>query len=212
MKKKILAVVTAAVLALGCASGALAADKDYKSATMDKAYALEKFLLAGVTTMVDDDAVKVNDVTMTDVYGNRAAQEVGQTNILEAKALMFNMLKKAAGTSTNSNVLAIFNVAYDNLDEDNGTELVFFVDSVKKGDKIGMFHWNNKSLDWESGSNWVITKITDKHIYAKVKKLSPVAFVKNANNATTGTGSSSGEATTTKAATGAKAAPKTGEV
>ena len=212
MKKKILAVVTAAVLALGCASAALAYPS-YDEAVMDGAFSPNKFGVVTVTTTSGDYKVETstidNDLTSTGIIGKK--QDVAAGDAAAVKAILFTDLKKTAGVSAGK-ILAIFTAKYKDLDEDNGSELCFYVDGVKATDSIAMWHWNNKTLQWEQGSKICqVTKVTHNHVYAKVWTLSPVAFVKGGTGATTGTGSTDSKEAA-KAATGAKAAPKTGEV
>jgi len=205
MKKRILAVVTAAILALGCASTAFAKDS-WSETVMGPKFSAAKFGISGAKTTVGDYRVNVSEVNMNDT--GLVGKDQTVTDIQKAKAVMFNMLKERAGVSA-SQILAIFNADYDDLDDVNGTELVFYVENVKAGDSIAIWHWDNTTLNWEQNSCRV-TKVESRHVYANVKKLSPIAFVKGGSNAVSGNGSTSKDAT--KAATNGKAAPKTGEV
>lgn len=136
-RKRLLAAFVSMVLALSCASTVFASPSP--SLVMEGAF--DSAMTISATTQVGNRSVSVSKVDTS---------KVGITGIsgkddASVKAILFTGLKKTTGVSNNK-IISIFECSYDNLDEDVGTDIVFYVDGVKASDVIQCLTWNSNNL------------------------------------------------------------------
>ena len=190
MKKRVLAIVAAAVLALGCVSMAAAAPAKELSKTAAGKKA-KKWLegkectLNGVTFLSDEEEDYVIDTIGGDDY----------STALEILARLYAQYKPKP--------VRIFDLVCEDADEDDPVEIKIVDNDIKATKNYVTYHYNKASAIWDTPN----VQVTGKHdgwVSVKVYKASPVALC-------TGSGSSA-PTNNNGSANGGKVAPKTGEV
>lgn len=197
MKKRLLAVVTAAVLALGCFASANAAKLEY-SISEDSINALT----------VNNEALTIEDGLSWagKSYSLRPfAVAVNGEDDLEAKKVAYSHLRAQAKVAEGK-IEGLFNIVCKDADEDEPAEIIIPYDKAKAGKGYTIYRYDTKGKIWNS-SDIKVTKVENGKIYCAVKKDGPVALVKGGTTTAAADANKTGAAATT-----GKAAPKTGEV
>lgn len=211
MKKKILAVITAAVLALGCASAAFAATgvEEFGS---PNTISINKTAKKALTTgwKWDEDAQEwtpkaiwsVSDIATyggdTDDFKIQAFKEGKHTRL----ACLAHLL--AQYTSGNYKVVRLFNLDND-ADSDDPVAVTLADLDIKASKKYALVRMDDETGEWATS---FATGISSKDGLVKFNatKKGNVALLEIKGS------SANTPATDAKAATGTKTAPKTGEV
>ncbi len=215
MRKKVLAVVTAAVLALGCFATVSAANYDVTedgihltyseksgTATVDglKANSAQK---KAIRAIKDNKIFSVDKVGLDYYYGNDDVTVTPVNWNLQEKFHNLSMLYAQAGSDK---VVRVFFVDAPDADASTPVGLTLADSEIKAGKKYAYYHLNNTG-EWDKTSAKV-TSASAGLVKGEVTKASPFALVEL-------TGSAAPEAdkdAAAKGATGTKTAPKTGEV
>ncbi len=177
MKKRILAIVSAAVLALGCFTAVSAKSTDYLS-KWEKALTLEGVVLAD-----NDDLFTLAEVDDNDILARLAAQYP------KAKPVRIFDLQPV-----------------DDVDEDDPLTIKVVDNDIKASKKYVSYHYTNKAGNVENGvwdaTNVTITKIENGVLTLSVKKASPVAICTTSGAAASSAAAGTGAAGKTAAKTG----------
>ncbi len=198
MMKKFLAVVTAAVLAIGCFATVSAAKLEYSQGDWDEFWTDKG---VGNLDEVGGMSWKGKDYTL------KAFDAAGKNeNTDDANKVAYSHLRAQAKV-TDGKIVAFFNIDCKDADPDDPAEIIIPYDKAKAGQAYTVWHYSTKSHIWDNTSIKV-TKVENGKIYCAVKEASPVALVKGGSTAAAGTDAKAAGA----AATTGKAAPKTGEV
>lgn len=235
MRKKVLAVVTAAVLALGCFTSVSAATSFSPSAYKDVT-ALNAAAVAGLADNVQPKAgliaIKEGNALVNGKKAN-AAQKKAAKYIYEGKifstgnmsldyeqntddytltavnwsvAEAFTNLTHLSAQVGTEKVIRVFNITADDADASNPVTVTIADSDVKASKKYALRHFKDGIWDNTSAK---VTSVVAGVVKATVTKASPFALVE-----LTGSAAATEETKTeaTKGATTTKTAPKTGEV
>lgn len=235
MRKKVLAVVTAAVLALGCfaavsAKPAGAIEGDALGTIVEKAAKSEGHEVA--TWAAAKDAADKGILYIKDVKAN-AAQKKAVKAIKEGKVFtngaksrdyefsnddysvagiewtdleaLDNLTHLYAQAGTEK-VLRVFNITADDADTSNPVTVKIVDSDVKASKKYALRHFKDGVWDNTSGK---VTGVVNGVVTAEITKASPFALVELTGSAAPAADNKDAAA---KNATGTKTAPKTGEV
>ena len=206
MKKRILAIATAAVLALGCfatASAEVGSPDSYKNAAEKKA---AKLMDKGL----DSDIFTVAGIRVKDYQGATDDWEVKSFAAIwnDDEDQVFYALAHLCAQYPKDTVIRVFDLVADDADKDSPIEVTIADVDIKETKNYALRHMSKKTGEWDSTS----AKVTSKKaglLKAEVTAASPYALVETKSASTTSTAATSKTAAT--AATG-KTAAKTGEV
>ncbi len=213
MKKRILAVVTAAILAIGCFATVSAKTPSETSDAAWKNIADGK--VPGFTTYEKKAAKAISEGKIFDVSNSVDFQNTGDADYkirefstafdgdqLKVYASLAHLYRQA-GTEK---VIRAFNLIADDADADNPIAVTVVDTSISASKKYALRHMNNTG-EWDNTSGKV-TSVANGIVKATVTKASPYALVELKGSAAP----AADDTTATKNATGTKTAPKTGEV
>lgn len=212
MKKRIIAIVAAAVLALGCFSTASAAK--YASAKKN-GNAAEKKAQKLLDKGLDSKILTVADIKVANYQGATDDWEIKAFTTLipddyngEAIEWIFERIAHLCAQYPKDKIVRVFNLIADDADVDDPIEITVADTDIKSTKTYALRHMDTKTGEWDATSA-TVTVAKAGLVKAKVTKASPFALVetKGAANNTAATGAAS----KTGAATG-KTAAKTGEV
>ena len=196
MKKRILAIATAAVLALGCFATASAAKAPSETSAGKRA---QKW--------IDNGCLDVDEIHLGDYKGATDDWKITKLEALQDGDLtVYAMLTHLAAQYPKDKCIRAFNIEADDADVDDPV-LVTIADIDIKGNKIyALCHMDTKTGEWDRTS---AKYVSHKDGLAKfnITKASPFALME--------TKTAQAAATTSKtaaAATTGKTAAKTGEV
>lgn len=224
MRKKILAVVTAAVLALGCfATVSAEAGDTTKSAQAalltEIGNGTANDLTAGVKPnaaekkaakeMVKGSIFSLGHISLD--YTQETKDEyqlyglgVDWTDTASVQT-MFNMLTHLYAQKGTEKVIRVFRIESDDADASSPVKVTIADSAVKANKKYALRHFKDGVWDNTSAK---VTSVVDGVVYGEITKASPFALVELAGSAAP----AANDTTATKNATGTKTAPKTGEV
>ena len=194
MKKRVLAIVAAAVLALGCFASVSA-----KTLSETVAGNKAQSWLDGDVTNIDGiqviyDGEKGSDYKIADIHNYEGDDP------LAVLARLYAQFKPKP--------VRIFDLTCADADEDDPVEIKIVDNDIKDTKSYITYHYNKKTAIWDTDK----VVVTGKHngwVAVKVYEASPVALCTGKAGTTTTNGAANGK--TAAAGTG-KVAPKTGEV
>ena len=212
MRKKVLAIVTAAVLALGCFATVSAADLDPANITESAKDAIQEgsMTINGLKpNAAQKKAVKaIWEGKIFNLGGMSLLYTKAGNDDFQIKAVNWNAAEKLANVTHlyaqhTDKVIRIFEIIAD-ADKSNPVAVKIIDSDIKTSKNYALFHFNKGEWDTTSAK---VTSVAPGILKAELTDASPFALVEakaaTTNNTTT-------EAA--KAATGTKTAPKTGEV
>ncbi|MBO4808321.1 MAG: hypothetical protein J5537_04705 [Lachnospiraceae bacterium] len=196
MKKRLLAVVTAAVLALGC----------FATVNAKIEHSIKEELGDDIDTIliVDFDTLEGKSLNGKD-YKLQAFLD-GASADDDAVKVAYSHLRAQAKV-TSGKIEKMFKIVCKDADEDDPAEIIIPYDKAKAGKGYTMWRYGKGNI-WNN-TDVAVTKVENGKIYCKVKNDGNVALVKGGSTTNASTDASKTNAT---AGTAGKTAPKTGEV
>lgn len=232
MRKKVLAVVTAAVLALGCFASVSAApggniEGDNTFAKKTKSATTVVATWAAAKAAADKGQLEINGVK-ANAAQKKAVKALSEGKIFTNGALSrdyefsnddysvaavgwtdqeaFDNLTHLYAQAGTEKVLRVFSITADDADASSPVTVKIVDSDVKASKKYALRHFKDGVWDNTSGK---VTGVVNGVVTAEITKASPFALVELSGSAAPAADNKDAAA---KNATGTKTAPKTGEV